>query len=151
MNRQELVQQIITARETRSFSLLTQVIPYAELIGMECLSVGDDALFSLKYQQTNIGNPILPAIHGGVIGGFMEMSAALHLMLFMDEPRLPKIVDFSIDYLRSGQPKAIYAQCAVCRQGSRVANVSVTAWQSKKEEPIAIARGHFKLSRANAL
>ncbi|USE39377.1 PaaI family thioesterase [Endozoicomonas sp. SCSIO W0465] len=135
------------ARDSRDYRMLTSGIPYASLIGMQCSPVGDDALFTLPHQMTNIGNPLLPAIHGGVIGGFMEMSAALHLMLFMDEPRLPKIIDFSIDYLRSGQPKDTFAQCEVCRQGARVANVAVTAWQSNRELPIAIARGHFKLSK----
>lgn len=138
------------ARDSKDYSILTNGIPYAGLIGMQCMPMGDDALFTLPNQMTNIGNPILPAIHGGVIGGFMEMSAALHLMLFMDEPRLPKIIDFSIDYLRSGQSRDTFAHCEVCRQGARVANVAITAWQSKKELPIAIARGHFKLSRGNA-
>ncbi|MFK0569938.1 PaaI family thioesterase [Endozoicomonas sp.] len=138
------------ARDSRDYSILTNGIPYASLIGMQCMPMGDDVLFTLPNQMTNIGNPILPAIHGGVIGGFMEMSAALHLMLFMDELRLPKIIDFSIDYLRSGQSKDTYAHCEVCRQGARVANVAVTAWQSKKELPIAIARGHFKLSKGRS-
>ncbi|WP_066014211.1 PaaI family thioesterase [Endozoicomonas atrinae] len=146
----EFAKIIKDARDSRDYSILTSGIPYASLIGMQCTPMGDDALFTLPNQMTNIGNPILPAIHGGVIGGFMEMSAALHLMLFMDEPRLPKIIDFSIDYLRSGQPKDTFAHCEVCRQGARVANVAVTAWQSKRELPIAIARGHFKLSKGTA-
>lgn len=38
---------------------------------------------------------MLPAIHGGVIGGFMEVSAAIYLMMSQDTFRMPKIVDFS--------------------------------------------------------
>ena len=137
---------IIDARSTRQYQPLADHIPYARMLGMRCQTVGDDALFVLPASDSNIGNPILPAIHGGVIGGFMEMSAAIHLMLFMDEPRIPKIIDFSLDYLRSGRLKDTYAECKVCRQGARVANVAITAWQGKRESPIAIARAHFKLS-----
>lgn len=134
---------INSARHTKEYGRLIEKIPYARMIGMQW----DNDLFILPNKVSNIGNPLLPALHGGVIGGFMELSAALYLMLFLEEPRLPKIIDFSIDYLRSGQPRDTFAQCEVCRQGARVANVAVTAWQSKRELPIAIARAHFKLTK----
>lgn len=136
---------IAEVRQSGDFNTVCSNIPYARKIGMECQKEGSTALFLLPANDANIGNPVLPAIHGGVVGGFMEMSAAIHLMLFMDEPRTPKIIDFSLDYLRSCKLENTYAQCDVTRQGKRVANVSITAWQSNKEKPVAIARGHFKL------
>ena len=102
-------------------------------------------LFRLPANKDNIGNPILPALHGGVIAGFMELSAALHLLVFTGAPGLPKIIDFSLDYLRAGQFRDTYAKCQVWRQGRRVANVAITAWQSTPAEPIATARAHFKI------
>src|SRR5690606_16371236 len=74
----------------------------------------------------------LPALHGGVIAGFMEHAAMLHLLMFMGIPHLPKIIDFSIDYLRAGHYRDTYAQCQVWRQGRRVANVAITAWQTSQ-------------------
>ena len=141
-----LNEALMKARDNRDYSAITQSLPYARKIGMRCQSLGDDALFILPANETNVGNPMLPAIHGGVIGGFMEMSAAMHLMLFMDEPRPPKIIDFSLDYLRSAKLKDTFAVCEVLRQGARVANVSITAWQSRREIPVAKARAHFKLA-----
>ncbi|MDZ4332713.1 MAG: PaaI family thioesterase, partial [Pseudomonas sp.] len=91
------------------------------------------------------GNPTLPALHGGVIAGFMEHSAMLHLLMFMGIPHLPKIIDFSIDYLRAGHYRDTFVQCQVWRQGRRVANVAITAWQTNQTEPIATARAHFKV------
>ncbi|MGI9283483.1 MAG: PaaI family thioesterase [Endozoicomonas sp.] len=136
---------LLQARATSDYSNLTELLPYAKKIGMRCQSLGDDALFVLPENKGNTGNPVLPALHGGVLGGFMEMSAAIHLMLFMDEPKIPKIVDFSIDYLRSSRIQDVFAECRVVRQGSRIANVSITAWQSRRETPVATARGHFRL------
>jgi len=92
-----------------------------------------------------LNNPILPALHGGVIAGFMEHAAMLHLLMFMGIPHLPKIIDFSIDYLRAGHYRDTYVQCQVWRQGRRVANVAMTAWQTSQSEPIATARAHFKV------
>ncbi|MCP6134194.1 hypothetical protein NL393_33980, partial [Klebsiella pneumoniae] len=81
---------------------LLALIPYAGLIGIECERQGDDLLFRLPASQDNIGNPLLPALHGGVIAGFMELSAALYLLIYSDSASIPKIIDFSIDYLRAG-------------------------------------------------
>ncbi|MET1068101.1 PaaI family thioesterase [Pseudomonas prosekii] len=138
-------EQLQQAHEQGDYASLLHLIPYAKLIGIECSRVGDELLFRLPANKDNIGNPLLPAIHGGVIAGFMELSAALHLLIFTGSPGVPKIIDFSLDYLRAGQFRDTWARCQVCRQGRRVANVAVTAWQSTEAEPIATARGHFKI------
>lgn len=127
------------------YAALLSHIPYAKLIGIECTRQGDELLFCLPANQDNIGNPILPAIHGGVIAGFMELSASLYLQVSSGGVNVPKIIDFSLDYLRAGQFCDTYATCQVWRQGRRVANVAVTAWQSTRDEPIATARAHFKI------
>lgn len=136
------------AREKNDYDQLLGLIPYAKLIGVECLRLGDDLVFRLPASKDTIGNPILPAIHGGVIAGFMEHAAMLHLLMFMGIPHLPKIIDFSIDYLRAGHYRDTFAQCQVWRQGRRVANVAITAWQTTQAEPIATARAHFKVDGA---
>jgi acyl-coenzyme A thioesterase PaaI-like protein len=133
------------ARERGDYAALLELVPYATLIGVECTRSGDELLFRLPANKDNIGNPILPALHGGVIAGFMELAAALHLLVFSDAPGLPKIIDFSLDYLRAGQFRDTYATCQVWRQGRRVANVAITAWQTSQTEPIATARAHFKI------
>ncbi|MBZ9785464.1 PaaI family thioesterase [Pseudomonas sp. REP124] len=133
------------AHEQGDYTALLQLIPYATLIGLECSRVGDELLFRLPANKDNIGNPLLPAIHGGVIAGFMELAAALHLLITTGSPGVPKIIDFSLDYLRAGQFRDTWARCQVCRQGRRVGNVAITAWQSTEGEPIATARAHFKL------
>ena len=132
-------------QETGDFSRMLESIPYARFIGLECDRYGDDLIFRLPKKEENLGNPILPAIHGGVIAGFMEQAAMLHLMIFMNSPNFPKIIDFSIDYLRAGLFRDTYATCQVWRQGRRVGNVAITAWQTRSNEPIATARAHFKL------
>ena len=109
-------QQLQQAHERGDYGVLLQRIPYAALIGVECSRVGDELLFRLPANKDNIGNPLLPAIHGGVIAGFMELAAALHLLVSTGSPGVPKIIDFSLDYLRAGQFRDTWARCQVCRQ-----------------------------------
>ena len=140
----ELKTLVREAHEKNDYNALIRLVPYASLLGIECLRLGDEMVFRLPQNESNIGNP-LPAIHGGVIAGFMEHAAMLHLLMFMGAPHLPKIIDFSIDYLRAGHYRDTFAACQVWRQGRRVANVAITAWQTHQAEPIATARCHFKI------
>lgn len=136
---------ILNAQRNDEFQPLLDSIPYAQLIGLEFKRFGSDVLFTLPKNADNIGNPVLPAIHGGVIGGFMELSAMMHLLVKSETPKIPKIVDFSLDYLRAGRFQDTFAECQVRRQGNRVANVSINAWQVDRNNPIATARAHFLL------
>jgi len=136
------------SNNTGEYQNVLQAIPYAQLIGMDFQKFGQDVIFKLPDNSNNIGNPILPAVHGGVVGGFMEMSAAMHLLMFLDTPTMPKIVDFSLDYLRAVKGgRDTFAECQVVRQGSRVANVIINAWQTRREEAVATARAHFLLAQ----
>lgn len=134
------------AINNRDFISLTEHIPYARLIGISCIPIGDNFIFKLPQKQDNLGNPTLPAIHGGVIGGFMETAGILHVMMNTGIEKVPKVVDFSIDYLRPGRDCDSFVRCEVIRQGRKIANALITAWQTRENEPIAIARAHFLLS-----
>ena len=86
LNLNALVQ---SAHANNDYDSLIKLVPYARLIGIECLRLGDEMVFRLPQNEDNIGNP-LPAIHGGVIAGFMEHAAMLHLLMFMARHICPK-------------------------------------------------------------
>ena len=121
-------------------------IPYVDYLGIRAAGADAAPLFRLPYQDKLIGNPQLPALHGGVIAGFAETAATLHLIRTLRGAKFPKSIDFSIDYLRSGRPVESFAACEVVRVGSRVALVQVRCWQQGPDKPIAVARGHFLLT-----
>jgi uncharacterized protein (TIGR00369 family) len=144
----ELTELVAQARAARDYQRLAEFAPYAKLLGIQFAEEADGSLlFRLDFRPDNVGNSLLPALHGGVIAAFMEHSATLQLLWNMETTTLPKVIDFSIDYVRPGRPETLFAQCSVVRQGQRVANVAVTAWQGSPERTIATARVHFLLSR----
>lgn len=136
---------IENAVSNHDVTALIQVIPYARLIGLDHYAMGNEIIYRLPRNDDNLGNPTLPALHGGVIGGFMETAAIIHIMLAADTFVVPKVVDFSLDYLRPGRHRDTFAKCTFVRQGRKIANVAVSAWQSKEDSPIATARAHFLL------
>ena len=123
------------------------LIPYAQRIGVSAAPdpTGEGLLYRLEPREGNVGNVRLPALHGGVVAAFMETAATLDLMLAARELRLPRIVDVSIDYLRAARVEPTLARCHLLREGRRLANVQVSAWQRREAEPVATARLHFVL------
>lgn len=129
---------------------LVSAIPYARFLGVRMELHGDEMTAVLPYSERLIGNPTLPALHGGVIGAFMEMTALFQLSIVESLMRQPRVVDVSIDYLRSGRPQDTYARALIKKVGRRIANVQVEAWQEARAAPIAALHGHFLLTPRQA-
>ncbi len=125
---------------------IARAIPYANFIGIDAHLDSGAVVCTLTSSDAIIGNPVLPAIHGGVIGAFLEHAALMLLMWELAPGQLPKTVNVSIDYLRSGKLEETFARGSVTRQGRRVVNVRVEAWQGDPSMPIAVAHGHFLIS-----
>lgn len=122
--------------------------PYVEYLDVRQARQPDGVpLFRLPFRPDLIGNPLLPALHGGVLAGFAETAMVLHLALTASQlPDSPaRGVDFSIDYLRSAKPVDTYARCVTIRRGSRVALVQAELWQDDPLRPVATVRGHLLL------
>lgn len=118
-------------------------LPYARFIGAHGVLYGDELTLVMPFSSRNIGNPVLPALHGGVIGAFMEVAAITQLAVATEAKRLPRTIDVHISFLRSGRPVETYARARVLKLGRRVASVQVEAWQSAREQPIAQLSGNF--------
>ncbi|MFK7753807.1 MAG: PaaI family thioesterase [Sedimentitalea sp.] len=153
--------QVVKQRRDAALSALVQGIPYVQFLGITFERRGDELTGVLNYDDKLIGNPLLPAIHGGVTAAFLEVTAVMTLswaMLWDDIesgaldlentapealPRQPKTVDFTVDYLRSGLPRDAYARATVNRAGRRYASVRVEGWQDNRARLFAEATGHF--------
>ncbi len=139
-------------------SKLSKNIPYCSFMGISFyLNEKEKVMGKLPYAEHIIGNPILPALHGGGIAGFMEATALASLIWVKAQENeeiafrhFPKTINVTADYLRPGYPKDSYAQASIHRIGKRFASVHVLAWQDNVTKPIAESVGHFLISEWNA-
>ena len=147
---------LVKRRRDAALAALVDAIPYAGFLGIAFDRRGDELTAVLGFRDELIGNPALPAIHGGVTAAFLETAAVVELSWQAlwprveageaeagDVPRLPRTIDFTIDYLRSGLPRDAYARARVNRSGRRYASVHVEAWQDNRARLFAQATGHF--------
>ena len=127
---------------------LLAAVPYCAHLGIGARLRGDDIVLVLPFSEQLVGNPILPALHGGVIGSLLETAALVAIIWQTGATEVPKPVDITIDYLRSGRPVTSHAHARIARQGRRVVNVHAEMWQDDEARPIAGLRGHFLIQRA---
>lgn len=149
--------QVVKQRRDATLQKLVEGVPYIQFLGIEIDRRGDELTAILPFADKLVGNPTLPAIHGGVTAAFLEVTAIMELSWAMiwedmeagkfdhDAPRiaLPKTIDFTVDYLRSGLPRDAYARARVNRSGRRYASVHVEAWQDNRSRLFAQGTGHF--------
>ncbi len=153
--------QVIKQRRDAALAALVGAVPYAGFLGITFDRRGDELTAVLPFSEMLIGNSMLPALHGGATASFLEVTAIIELAwnrvwqeiengtLTPEEmaggkmPRLPKTIDFTIDYLRSGLPRDAYARARINRSGRRYASVHVEAWQDNRARLFAQATGHF--------
>lgn len=158
--RPEPVQKVKERRDA-GLRALVGGVPYIQFLGILFERHGDELTAVLPFDNKLIGNPMLPALHGGVTAAFLETAAIIELSwstLWPDIesgvidpatispqtlPRLPKTIDFTIDYLRSGLPRDAYARARITRAGRRYSSVFVEAWQDNRDRPFAQGMGHF--------
>jgi acyl-coenzyme A thioesterase PaaI-like protein len=153
--------QVLKQRRDAALHRLVAGIPYVGFLGVTFDRRGDELTAQLPYDEALIGNPILPALHGGAIGAFLEITAIVELAWTVvwermegggpaaeaietgHFPPMPKTIDFTVDYLRSGLPRDGYARARGNRVGRRYASVHVEAWQDNRSRLFAQATGHF--------
>ncbi len=127
---------------------LVEHLPYARFLGIGVDRKGNEITTILPFSDHLVGNTRLRALHGGVIGAFLEITSIVQLLFDTSCERLPKTIDISIDYLRSGRPVETYGRAIVTRHGRRVANVRTEIWQESRSAPVAASHGHFLLTPA---
>ena len=136
---------LAAVRETGDFTAIQEVIPYARFMGITAELVDGDVVGRMRYSDHLVGNPTVPALHGGTLGALMESTAIFKLLWQGETTGVPKTINITVEYLRSARPEDVFARAEFTRHGRRVANVRVFAYQDDPECPAAVATAHFLL------
>lgn len=131
------------SRSNGDFTALNDAVPYTRFLNLAAEEGEGELIFRMGYRPEHIGNPVLQALHGGIIGSLLETAALSHVIWEMEQVRVPKTITITIDYLRSGRPVDTFAASRITKMGRRVVNVHTTAWQDDRSKPIASAIAHF--------
>ena len=131
--------QVVKQRRDGVLRAMVEGVPYIRFLGIEFERRGDELTGVMPFSEQLIGNPILPALHGGATAAFLEVTAIITLSwgliwedmesgaLDLDNldsdhlPRLPKTFHFPVESLRQVPPPDDYAPARRNRSGRRYA------------------------------
>ena len=142
-----LIEQLDAAKRDGNYQAFIDAVPYARFLGLTAGMVDGELITTMRYADHLIGNPALPALHGGTLGALLESAAIFELLWRAETIVLPKTITLTVDYLRSGGALDTHARGIVTRHGRRVTNVRVECWQNDRSAPVATAHAILLVMR----
>ncbi|HEY0600688.1 PaaI family thioesterase [Brevundimonas sp.] len=127
-------------------SELLDRLPYARFLRLRSGQDGEVLTVTMPFADSLIGNPMLPALHGGATAALLELTAVAQVALAWPRLRLPRPINVTVAYLRTGRPVDVHARARISKAGRRVAHVLAEAWQEDEALPIASLTAHFLVS-----
>jgi uncharacterized protein (TIGR00369 family) len=146
----QLLELLRRAKQDGNYDPLLQAIPYSRWLGITYAILDGEWVTKVPFADHLVGNPALPALHGGVLGALLESTAIFQLMWASESVALPKTITLTIDYLRSAGPHDVFAQGIITKHGRRVVTVRCEAWQDDRTKPVASANVHLLVTPPDA-
>jgi len=123
--------------------------PINDWLNFSSAQDGERRVYSIEFSEEHIGNPLIRALHGGVIAMFMEYAAEQELQLSLGEQVEVEVeaITINVDYLRPTTPNGLSAAVTLTKLGRRLAIIDITAWQNNETKPVAKATCSFAIMR----
>lgn len=117
---------------------LLRIAPYHQWIGVELLEVSKGrAVLRLPFRPEFVGNPLIPAYHGGITAALVDLAGGVVLFSELGIPT--PTIDMRVDYLRPAKAgKALFVEATLRMLGRTVAHVDVVV---KDEDGKEVATG----------
>jgi uncharacterized protein (TIGR00369 family) len=132
-------------------------VPFNKHLGIqvELLTPGH-CILRVPFEDTWIGDPTRPALHGGIIATLVDAcSGAVTFTNLENVADRISTVDLRIDYLQPAPPADLYAESKIIRMGSRVAvcrtdvfSGGCPALDGNDQEPVATGHAVFNVLRS---
>jgi uncharacterized protein (TIGR00369 family) len=124
-------------------------IPFNRFLGMRLLELGEGfARVEIPFRPELIGNPYVPAIHGGVLSTLVDTCGGAAAFTQITPPETVSTIDLRVDYLRPGESRALVCESRVSRMGNRVASVDSKIFHPEEPERlIATGKAVYNVKR----
>ena len=120
---------------------------FAKLLGTMMTQSGET--FTLIPSEELVGNPILPALHGGAIASFLELAAQLALSRALSPGRSSRLISVNLQFLAPVRLGAISTTPTLMRVGRRVAVVHAEGVDRERKKKLCLAQLEFALEQSS--
>ncbi len=116
-------------------------------LGMRVSEKDGTRLYHTRFCEEHIGNPVLRALHGGVISAFLENAALLETFARAPQGTKAHVVSVHISYLAPAKAEDLNASLVAAKFGRRMGFFEATAYQDHSGKAIARAAIGVRLIR----
>lgn len=131
-------------------SVVEELIPFNKYLGIQLVEIKEGyAKLRVPFKEELVGNPMVRALHGGLIATVMDTAggAAGMTTLTSIEDRFSTI-DIRVDYLRPGKEQDLIVEGKITRSGNRIIATSMLAYHpGEKENLIAEGKAVYNVKR----
>ena len=120
-----------------------QTLPYVRMLGFSIVPEEGGVRGLLPFVEHLTGNPLVPALHGGVIAALAHFTAAAELMMLRGSLAMPQVFSCTIEYLASPELRDCEARASITSVSRRFANLRAVAVQPHSGKEIAAATLQF--------
>jgi uncharacterized protein (TIGR00369 family) len=102
----------------------------------------------LPYAPQLVGDPDTGVVHGGVITAMLDQTCGIAVASALNEIMPFATLDLRIDYMKPAEPHAdIFVEAECLKVTHEVAFTRGIAYQTSRDQPIALSTGTFMLIR----
>lgn len=130
--------------------LMLEHIPFNRVLGIEIVALDPGrVVFSVPFKPSLVGDPVRPALHGGVISALADTCGGCAVWSAIGDDDRVSTIDLRVDYLRPARLEDLHAVGEVLRVGNRVGVANISLFHpSTPGELVAEAKGVYSVKRA---
>jgi uncharacterized protein (TIGR00369 family) len=128
--------------------VMEELIPFNRYLGVRVAEVRKGiAKLEVPFRQELIGDPLRPALHGGVLSSLADAAGGAAVWTDIEDERARiSTIDLRIDYLRPARLETVVAEAHVVRLGNRVGVADVRLYHPGAEAvTIATGKGVYSI------
>ncbi len=128
--------------------LVEDFIPFNRFLGIRLLRCDPGHVeLEIPWRDELIGDPLKPAVHGGVISALADVAGGMAVWSALESPlQRVSTIDLRVDYLRPGRLERILAEGTILRVGRSVGVVDVRIFHGlARGDTVATAKGVYAI------
>jgi uncharacterized protein (TIGR00369 family) len=129
-------------------AIFEQHIPFNRFLGMRAVRMGQGgARLELPFRDEFVGDPMRPALHGGVISTLADAAGGMAIWSALENPASRiSTIDLRIDYLRPGRLERLVAEATTVRVGKAVGVADIRLFHPDAEgEVVATGKAVYAI------
>jgi uncharacterized protein (TIGR00369 family) len=129
--------------------VMEELIPFNRFLGVKLTAMRKGfARLEIPFRDELVGDPMRPALHGGVLSALGDAAGGAAVWASMDDDNARiSTIDLRIDYLRPARLTTLVAEAVVVRVGNRVGVADVRLFNEDTEaDTVATVKAVYNIT-----